>query len=396
MKTLMLVSSTRADYGLLYPVIQEFRSREAESMLSLRLAVTGTHLSRAYGETIEEIKRDGVRIDDIVPTPVASGSEEEIAENFSGTMKAFTDLFAGRQPDAVMVLGDRYEILAVCVAALVCRIPIFHLAGGDVSEGAVDDAIRHAITKMAAAHFPTNEGARRRIIQMGEHPSRVYNAGSTSIDNILQEKLLDKEEILKELGLSEEYILCTYHPVTLGEGQAKEEIRILVSVLSRMGVAAVFTKSNADLGGECINECLDEAAKQNENIYVHSSLGRKRYLSAMKYARCVVGNSSSGIIESPSLHVPTVNIGDRQKGRLRAGYVIDTPMEEGHLENAIRMALSDKGQQFAHAAVNPYGDGHAAQRIARYSSQLLEEGITAVKRFYEIPFGAELPTERAK
>ncbi len=388
MKNLAIVTSTRAEYGLLYPVIKRFRLRENDSF-RCSLLVTGTHLSEKYGYTVEEIEKDGLRIDGRLKCSVGSERETDIAENMSDTIKSFTQCFADNKYDAVMILGDRYEIMAAAIAAMICRIPIFHIAGGDISEGAIDDVIRHSITKMSYLHFPSNEEARQRIIQMGEDPERVFNVGSTSIDNILSERLMSKEEALESIGLKDcEYMICTYHPETL-DGKGLDEVRQLVKILGEYDMEIIITKSNSDLGGSEINEYLDKAVKEYSNIHVYSSLGRIRYLSLMKYAKCVVGNSSSGIIETPAMHIPTVNIGDRQKGRLRADSVFDCTFDEADsVKKCIDFAISDEGQKRAKEADNPYGDGKTSEKIIEISMDFLNRNIDLKKQFYN--FGDQI------
>ena len=384
MRNIAVVTSTRAEYGLLHPVIRGFRALENNDF-KCSLLVTGTHLGERYGRTIDEIINDGIRVDEKLECSTGSANEADIAENMSDTIRSFTACFSEHKYDAVMVLGDRYEILAVVIAAMICRIPVFHISGGDISEGAIDDVIRHSITKMRYLHFPTNEEARQRIIQLGEDPERVFNAGSTSVDNILNEKLMTKEEALDSVGWSDcDYIICTYHPETIDQS-GLNEVKDLVSVLGDLDLEVIITKSNSDLGGEEINRFLDEAGEKYDNIHVYASLGRLRYLSLMKYARCVVGNSSSGIVEAPAMHVPTVNIGDRQRGRLRAESVFDCPADRDAIKDKIEYALSAKGQEIAKNSSNPYGDGRAAERIVAESMKCLESKIDLKKHFYNLP-----------
>lgn len=386
MKKILMVSSTRADYGLLYPVIRKFREKENQDFKFL-LSVTGTHLSAEYGYTIEEIEKDNIRVDYKIVCPVESKNEMNISDNISVTIQKFTELMTKETPDALLILGDRYEILGVVISALICKIPVFHVAGGDTTEGAIDESIRHSITKMSYLHFTTNPEARKRVIQMGESPERVYNVGSTSVDNILNEKLLSKEEALAAIGLSKcKYVLCTYHPVTLGRESALQEIKVLIEVLKKLECEVIITKSNADLGGGSINEYLDEAAEKYSNIHVYSSLGRFRYLSVMKHAECVIGNSSSGIVETPVFHIPTINIGNRQKGRFRAESVMDVSLKDGKLETIIKYAMSEEGQQMARKAINPYGDGNAAEKIVEISLECINNQINMQKHFVDIEF----------
>ena len=309
MKKIAVVTATRAEYGLLSPVIKALRQYESDR-IEVDLIVTGTHLTESYGLTIREIDD---RIDYKIPISVKSDTEKDISANQADALVRFTDLFVTERFDAVILLGDRYETLAVAVAAGNTRTPVFHLCGGDTTEGALDEWIRHSITKISYLHFVTNEDSRRRVIQLGESPDRVFNYGSTSIDNILTVANMSKEEALHSIGLSDcQYAVCTYHPVTMEGSGVDEQIKEFLRAINHFNeIEFIVTKSNADQGGARINDLLDEAEKTMPNLHVFTSLGVRRYLSLMKYSAFVLGNSSSGIIETPAFHVPTVNIGDR-------------------------------------------------------------------------------------
>lgn len=383
MKKIAVVTATRAEYGLLSPVIQALRMRENNELRS-ELIVTGTHLSEKYGMTIHEIKE---RIDHKIPISVESDTELNISENQAEALVKFTRLFIKEQYSAVLLLGDRYETLAIAMAAGNTRTPIFHLCGGDTTEGALDEWIRHAITKISYLHFTTNEESRKRVIQLGESPERVFNYGSTSIDNILNMADMAKEEVLKSVGLADcRYVLCTYHPVTMEDGSVDEQIcQFLDAVRSFPELEFIVTKSNADRGGARINVLLDEAEPQMDNLHVFTSLGVRRYLSLMKHAEAVLGNSSSGIIETPAFHIPTVNIGDRQKGRLRSASIIDCEPDPNSIMRAIRTALSDEYKAVCETVVCPYGDGHAAEQIAGKTVEtVMKDSIDLKKKFYDM------------
>ncbi len=383
MKKIAVVTATRAEYGLLTPVIKELRKQE-NSELKIDLIVTGTHLSEQYGMTIGEISE---RIDHKIPISVKSASELNISENQADVLVKFTKLFLNERYNAVLLLGDRYEILAVAIAAGNTRTPIFHLCGGDTTEGALDEWIRHSITKISFLHFVTNEESRKRVIQLGESPERVFNYGSTSIDNILSVADMNKEEALKSIGLSAcNYALCTYHPVTMEGGSVDLQIDEFLSTIQEFPrLQFIVTKSNADQGGARINELLDDAEKRIENIHVYTSLGIRRYLSLMRYAEFVLGNSSSGIIETPVFHVPTVNIGDRQKGRLQSESIINCKSDRKSIENAIKIATSYEHKELCKTVNSPYGDGHAAIKIVNKTIETLEfGGINLKKTFYDL------------
>lgn len=383
MKKLAVVTATRAEYGLLSPVINQLRTHENEN-LRVDLIVTGTHLSPLYGNTINEINQ---RIDYKVEISVRSDSEINISKNQAETLVKFTRLFLRENYNAVIILGDRYETLSIAVAAGNTRTPIFHLCGGDTTEGALDEWIRHSITKISYLHFVTNEESRRRVIQLGEDPYRVFNFGSTSIDNILTVADMNKEEALESIGLKDcIYSICTYHPVTLGEGSVDEQIdQLLEAIVEFKDIQFIVTKSNADQGGARINELLDNAEKRIDNLHVYTSLGIRRYLSLMKYAEFVIGNSSSGIIETPVFHVPTVNIGDRQRGRLQSASIINCGTSKDEIVAGIMEAISDEHKAMCKTVISPYGSGNSAKRIADKAIETVMSGnIDLKKSFYDI------------
>ena len=343
MKKIAIVTATRAEYGLLSPVIQELRFLEGADFKT-ELIVTGTHLSDKYGNTICEIESSGVRIDHRIPISVKSDSELDISRNQSEVLILFTELFIKERYNAVLLLGDRYETLAIAIAAGNTRTPVFHMCGGDVTEGAMDEWIRHSITKISYMHFVTNEDSRRRVVQLGEAPERVFNYGSTSIDNILKIADMSREEALKSIGLHEcKYALCTYHPVTMESGGVDRQIEQFLDVIPQFpNLEFIVTKSNADQGGAKINLLLDKAEKEIDNLHVFTSLGTRRYLSLMKHAEFVLGNSSSGIIETPAFGIPTVNIGDRQRGRLQSESILNCQPDTASILKAIQIACSKK------------------------------------------------------
>lgn len=383
MKKIAVVTATRAEYGLLSPVIRELRKHET-GYLNVQLIVTGTHLSEGYGETIKEIEE---RIDHKISIPTDSSSEFDISKNQAEALIKFTDLFLKEQFNAVLLLGDRYENLAVAIAAGNTRTPVFHLCGGDTTEGALDEWIRHSITKISYLHFTTNEQSRKRVVQLGEDPARVFNFGSTSIDNIMTVADMSKDVALASIGLGKcKYAVCTYHPVTMEGGSVDTQMEeFLEAIKAFPSIQFVATKSNADQGGARINELLDAAAEKINNLIVFTSLGIRRYLSLMKYSEFVLGNSSSGIIETPALHVPTVNIGDRQRGRLQSASIINCGTSAGEIIAAINKAMSEKHKLVCKTVVSPYGDGHAAEQIAAKSIEtVLQDQIDLKKKFYDI------------
>lgn len=383
MRKIAVVTATRAEYGLLSPVIRELRKQENDE-LRVELVVTGTHLSDNYGMTVKEIDD---RIDYCIPIPIKSTSEADISANQAETLVKFTELFLKEKYHAVLLLGDRYETLAIAIAAGNTRTPIFHLCGGDTTEGALDEWIRHSITKMSYLHFVTNEESRRRVIQLGEDPERVFNYGSTSIDNIMRAAKMNRAEALSSVGLGDcKYALCTYHPVTMEGGSVDKQIsEFLEAIKIFPEIEFIVTKSNADQGGARINELLDKAEKEISNLHVFASLGVKRYLSLMKYSEFVLGNSSSGIIETPAFHIPTVNIGNRQRGRLQAENIINCKEDKAFIVEAINLSLTKKFKECCRNTQNPYGDGNTSGRIARKVLEVIKnERIDLKKKFYDI------------
>lgn len=380
MRKIAVVTATRAEYGILRPLI--FKLKE-DKELELQLIVTGTHLEEKYGKTIDEIIKDGVPIHRSIPIMEDGNSEYDVSLIMANALVGLAGYFRDEKPDLVVVLGDRTEILAVCAAAMNARVPIAHLHGGEITEGAVDDCVRHAVSKMSYLHFPANEIYRRRIIQLGESPDRVYNVGALGVENILNVKLLSKDDICSQLGISKDtpYVVVTFHPVTLeGESVESHVNEFLAAIESKPNYFYLITKANADAGGAKVNEMLEKFASTRENVKVVASLGMLRYLSALKYAEFALGNSSSGIIEAPALGVPTVNIGNRQKGRLMAESVINCDTNC----NAICEAM-EKAQVLEHIPSYLYGDGNTSDKIIKVIKDYLDnDKIDLRKHFYNI------------
>lgn len=385
MKKIAVVTSTRAEFGLLMPVIQYLREYE-NNELKIEVVVTGTHLSDEYGRTINEIYRNDIRVDETVEIPVGSKDAGDISHNQAITLKKFTELFMEKKYNGIVILGDRYEMLAIAIAAGNTHTPIFHLCGGDTTEGAVDEWIRHSITKMSYLHFPTNVESYKRIIRLGEDPERVFNYGSTSIDNIMKLSNMPKSDALKSIGLEEcRYAVCTYHPVTMYNGDVDEIIyNFLEAIKHTPEIEFIVTKSNADQGGAHINELLDASQTNITNLHVYTSLGVVRYLSLMKSAEFVLGNSSSGIIETPAFGIPTINIGDRQRGRLQSESIINCSTDSESIIVAIQKARSSDFRKICKSVKSPYGDGHAAEHIASKIIEVVnEDKIDLKKKFYD-------------
>lgn len=385
-KTICIVTATRAEWGLLRPLAKQIKD---EGIYNLFLAVTGTHFLKEFGNTYQEIIKDGFTINacaDILQTPVHNA--HEVSAVMARGITGFAKIFAENVIDAVVLLGDRYETLAFAIAAMNARIPICHLHGGEITIGAVDDAIRHAITKLSYLHFTACEEYRQRVIQMGENPDRIYNVGAIGIDNIRQMKLLSKEELAETLqfDLSGHYASVTFHPETLNIEDVQKQCNSLLSALSAFPeLKYIITKSNADEGADVINKILDEYAAEHNNVYLVSSLGNLRYLSSLKHASVVIGNSSSGILEAPYFRVPVVNIGLRQEGRIQSKCIINCSADAADIKAAIRKALSPEFNSVAENAEYPYGDGHASEKILAVLHKWLDEDrIDLKKRFYDL------------
>lgn len=324
MRRICVYTSTRAEYGLLRNLIKEIHE---DSNLQLQLLVSGTHLVREQGMTIEEIRRDGFEPDKCVDIGLIDDSSPGICHSMGTAVSGYGKFFAEYTPDLLVILGDRFEAFCCATAAQVCRIPVAHIHGGETTQGAVDEAFRHSITKMAHLHFPCCEAYRRRIIQMGEQPEYVYNVGALGVENIRKLKLMEQDDLEKSIGfkLDKPFFLVTFHPATLEEDRVKTQFDQLLAALDRYpDHKIIFTGANADSGGRVINQMQKDYHKAHpEQCLVVPSLGYLRYLSAMKFCKAVIGNSSSGIFEAPALKVPSINIGDRQKGRIRAESVVD-------------------------------------------------------------------------
>ena len=363
-RKICVITGSRAEYGILRPVMEAIR---AHPRLELQVLVTGMHLAPGFGETWREITADGFAVDERVAMLLSSDSGNAIAKSMGVGMIGFADALERLNPDVVLVLGDRFEILAAAQAAFMLGMPIAHVAGGEVTEGAKDDAMRHCISRMAWWHFVTAEEYGQRLARMGEPPRHIFVTGSPALDNILKRDLLPREETCEKCGLDprKPYFLVTYHPVTTGKSDPAAEARALVEALRAFPRHQVLvTLSNADEGGRAINDVLQRAAREApERIICRESLGMELYLSAMKHCAAVIGNSSSGLFEAPALKVPTVNIGPRQDGRIRAASVLDCPPRREDIVKAVSQALSASFREVLRETKSPYGDGGAARRI---------------------------------
>lgn len=385
-RKICVVTGSRSEYGLLYWLMKEIKE---DQDLQLQIIATGMHLSTEFGNTYKLIEEDGFIIDAKVEMLLSSDSSVAITKSLGLATIGFADALERLKPDIVVLLGDRYEILAAAQAAMLARIPIAHISGGEVTEGAIDDAIRHAISKMSHLHFVAAEPYRKRLIQLGENPGQVFNYGDVGLDNINRQKLMSRKQLEKDLNFSfgELSFLVTYHAVTLGKKSPEESIRVLLQALDKFPKAKIIiTKSNADAGGRIINQAIDDyALKQPDTVLVSTSLGQLRYLSAMKHFSVVIGNSSSGIVEAPYLKTPTVNVGIRQQGRLKAASIIDCDESAKSIITAINKALSPEFQQSLKNVKSLYGVGDASTRIKQNLKKVKLNGLL-VKKFYDLEF----------
>lgn len=382
MRRIAVFTGARAEYGLLYWLMKDL---QADPDLELQLLVSGMHLSPEFGNTYEKILDDGFVINEKVEMLLSSDTPQGIAKSLGIGVIGFTDALTRLAPDLIVILGDRFEALAVAQTAMLLRIPIAHIHGGEITEGAYDDSIRHAITKLSYLHFTSTEDYRKRVIQLGEHPERVVNVGAIGLDALTKSPVMSLEELSGSLDieLSRPYFLVTYHPVTLADEDPEESFQVLLDSLDKYkDHQVIITYPNADDGGRKIIPMLESyAAKDPQRVLAIPSLGQKRYLSAVKHAAAVVGNSSSGIIEVPAFGVPTVNIGDRQKGRLAAKSVINCRSSQDSITSAISAAISGSYRESGETITNPYGQGSASEQIV---NALKNAKLDVLKSFYDL------------
>lgn len=383
-RKICVVTGTRAEYGVLYWLIKGIKE---DNELVLQLCVTGMHLSPEFGNTYQQIEADGFHIDKKVEMLLSSDTETGISKSMGLGLLGFADAFNELMPDIVLLLGDRFEIMAAATAAMIARIPIAHCCGGESTVGAIDEAIRHAITKMSHLHFVSAAAYGQRVIQLGEHPDTVFNVGALGLESILKLDLLNKQELEASLGikLGKRNLMITFHPVTLEDATSEEQFLALLQVLSELkDTQLIFTLPNADAAGRSLIKVVNEYVKEHsENAVSFASLGQLRYLSTLGYIDAVVGNSSSGIIEAPSFNIGTVNIGDRQKGRIRATSVIDCEPTYESIKAAFAELYSDDFQLELKTMRNPLGTGNASQLIIPVLKQVNLTNILK-KEFYEI------------
>ncbi len=378
-RKICVVTGTRADYGLLYWLMKEI---QADEELELQIIATGAHLSPEFGLTYKVIEEDGFTINEKVEMLLSSDTAVGISKSLGLATIGLADAFDQLKPDMAVLLGDRYEILAAAQVALITRIPISHLIGGDTTEGAFDEAIRHSISKMAQLHFVSNELSARRVQQLGENPVHIYNVGSPGIDYIKRVQLLSRNELEQDIAFQfrEKNLLVTFHPVTLDNVSSVEQLAELLKALDSLGnnIGIIFTKSNADTEGRIINRMIDDYVEIHPAAKAYTSLGQVRYLSTISQVDVVVGNSSSGLYEVPSFNKPTVNIGDRQKGRLQALSVVNCKPQA----LAIKEAINDAFNRDCSTVQNPYGDGDSSIRILSILKSIPDYSVLLKKQFF--------------
>ncbi len=383
MHKLCVITATRAEYGILKPLLSEL---QANNDIDLELIVTGTHLEEAYGHTIDAIKADGFKVTKEVKIMGEDDSAKGIMQTMANAQVRIGEVLEELKPEMVIVLGDRYELIPIVSSCVILNIPVCHIHGGETSEGAIDDMFRHAVSKMATLHFPACEDYKNRLIRMGENPNYVFNYGALGVENVNKLQTLSKKEISDFVGfeINKHTLLVTFHPVTNESASQLEQFEQLLSALADLNSSYtyIFTRPNSDLGRDELNEALNAFVSHHKS-YVSDSLGLLRYLSAMKYCGAVVGNSSSGIIEAPSFKVATIDIGNRQKGRACSKSVIHVGAKREKIKAAIAYIDSDEYKNILTSSSNPYEGKDSAQRMAATIYKMLMKGLPKTKPFYE-------------
>ena len=382
-RKICVITGSRAEYGLLYWLMKEINDDDA---IELQLVVTGMHLSEEFGNTYKQIEIDGFTIDKKVDISLTSDTELAISKSMGLGVIGFADVFNKLQPDLIVVLGDRFEIFSAVSAALIAKIPVAHLHGGEVTEGVIDESIRHSITKMSHLHFAATDEYRNRIIQLGEQPDKVFHVGGLGIDNINKLKLLSKADFENTINfeLGEKNILITFHPVTLEKSTSGMQFQALLDSISELkNTKIIFTKANADTNGRVINTMIDDYVAKHDNTIAFKSMGQLNYLSALQFIDAVVGNSSSGLIEAPSFKIGTIDIGDRQKGRIKTDSVISCLPKKRNIDSAFNKMYSEEFQNTLDQVENAYGKGGASKEIVNIIKSINLHNIIK-KPFHDI------------
>ena len=388
MKKISVITVARSDFGHYMPVLRQIQE---DPDLRLSLIVSGMHLSPEFGMTVSNIEEEGFRVDHKVEMLLSSDTPEGISKSIGLGTIGFAQVYTQCKPDIIVVLGDRFEMYSAVLAALPFKIPIAHIEGGAVTEGAIDDALRHSITKMSHIHFVSTKEYARRVIQMGEEPDRVHVTGSPTLDNLHQIRLLSRDETQSdfELKLPEKFLLVTYHPVTLEYENVSWQVKELLYALEKSHLHIIFTMPNCDTGGYTIRNQIREFAKNNPYAQIIENLGTQGYFSIMSLATAMIGNSSSGLVETPSFKLPVVNIGNRQKGKVRCSNVIDVGYSKDEIYAGIQTAISPEFKEKTRSVVNLYGDGHAAGRIVSVLKEITLNQKLLIKSFVDHVFEFE-------
>lgn len=383
MRTLGVVTVARSDYGIYLPVLRKI---DEDPDLNLHLIVAGAHLSPEFGLTVSDIEDDGFAIGDRIDMLLSSDTPESVSKSMGLGMIGFAQSYARFRPDILLALGDRSEMCAAVLAALPFMIPVAHIHGGETTEGAIDEALRHSITKMSHLHFVSTDAHARRVIQLGEEPWRVFTTGAPGLDDYFETPIPTFDELAKRHGLNFEapFLLTTYHPVTLEYEQTEMQVKELLAALEAVAMPVLFTLPSADTNRSIVVNLIEEFVSQHPTASMVYNLGKQGYLSAMKHAAAMVGNSSSGIIEAASYKLPVVNVGNRQSGRLHGENVIHSGYGRVDIVEAIKQAASAKFRARLSDLVNLYGDGQASKRIVRELKRVTLDGQLLKKRFYDI------------
>ena len=382
-KRICVITGSRAEFGLLKNLINELNKSKK---IEIKLIVTGSHLSKQYGLTLDEIKKEKIKIEKKINLNLKKDNSEGLSSSISLGLKKFVYLLKKLSPDSILIVGDRFEIFTVAVAATICRIPICHIHGGELTEALLDDAFRHSITKMSHVHFAATKIYKKRIIQLGENPARVFNVGGLGVDSIKGQNFLSKSEIEKCLNFKflKKNILVTFHPETLNKESTKKNFMSLLNALKKFkNTNIIFTMPNHDIDSSIVHSLILNFVKKKKNAYFFKSLGQKVYYSCCKYIDCMVGNSSSGLLEMPSFKKYSINLGDRQKGRIKAASVINCKFNSNEIFRKINYALNEKNQSKIQGVKNPYGYGGSSKKIALILERIKFEKIIN-KKFFDI------------
>lgn len=388
MRTIGVVTVARSDYGIYLPLLRKIK---ADPTLRLHLIVAGMHLSPEFGLTVKNIEADGFKVDERVEMLLSSDTPEGIAKSMGLGVIGFAQVYARSRPDILVVLGDRFEMYTAALAALPFRIPVAHIHGGEVTQGAIDDALRHSMTKLSHLHFVSTQEYARRVMQLGEEPWRVVVCGALSLDNLHNVRLLNRKELADEFGISleEQFLLVTYHPVTLEYEQTEWQTGELLAALDECGLPVLFTMPNADTSGRIISHMIKDFISVHPASQAVDNLGTQGYFSVMALAAAMVGNSSSGIVEAAMFKLPVVNIGTRQKGRIRSVNVVDVGYHRYEIIRGIQQVISSEFLESLGHLVSPYGDGQAAGHIVRVLKRIELNHDLLIKMFIDYPLGAE-------